>query len=196
MFYTYLHILLCNHTIAVLPSTTWEHIASDKPLVSAAKQNAVCALLLILGKYTCHLSSSLNSTFSFSFGSAAPRLPSLHFAFSCVFWVITVTPHPKSLLWETAPSSPWSYCGPPCPRSLISHLKGKLSAKALGLACCLSENYFHSVALFYCIWWMVPTFYTQGLLVWGKRTGAVINTELESLFKSRIRFPEVFASTA
>lgn len=91
-------------------------------------------VLSIPAKYTFHLSSSLNSTFSFSFGSAAPWLPSLpcHFAFSCVFWVITVTPLPKRLLWGAAHSSAWSCCSPPCPRSLISHLKGKLSAKALG----------------------------------------------------------------
>lgn len=152
------------------------------------------ALLSIPTKYTFHLSSSLTSTFSFSFGSAAPQFPSLpcHFAFSCVFWLITVTPHPKACREKSVSSSPRPHPSPPHLRSLISRRKGNLSAKAPGLVCCLSECYFHSLAVFYWGWGMIPTFHTQRWLVWGKQTNRSSNKysrAVESLFKCRLRFP-------
>lgn len=151
--------LLSNYIVTVLLSATWEHVGFDKFLVSAVKWNALFSVPV---KYTFHLSSSLTSTFSFSFGSAALQSPSLpcHFAFSCDFWLITVTQHPKACRKKSVSSSPHPCPSPPHFRSLISHLKGNLSTKALSLVCYLSEC-FHSLAVFHYGWWMIPTFHSQ-----------------------------------
>lgn len=145
------------------------------------------ALLLIPAKYTFHLSSSLSRTFSFSFGSAAPQFPSLpcHFAFSCVFWLVTVTLHPQTLPWEISLllllPLPWS-----CTSQVTGFSsKRKPLCKGSGLVCYLSECYFHSHAVFYLRWWMIPTFHTQRWL----------SEESKQINKSSNEYSRVFIQT-
>lgn len=78
MFYTYLHILLRNHTVTSLPSITWEYAASDKPVVSAVKRSTVC---FIIDSSQVHISSfqftQQHLFLQFWFSSTAAPQPAL-----------------------------------------------------------------------------------------------------------------------
>lgn len=146
------------------------------------------ALLLIWTKYMFHFSSLLTSTFAFSFGSAAWQCLSLsyHFAFSCALWVTLVTLN--SLPWET----------------LISHIPGhkffiwtetSLQKPQVWPAGCLSwlaGCHFHSLAVLYWRWWMIPTFCTQRRLDWEKQPGTVkkYSRVVTSAYECRLQFIE------
>lgn len=189
--FIHFYILVSNYTIIALPSTTWEYVVY-KPLVSAAKRNALC---LIINSSQVHISSfqfaQQHLSLQFWFSSTAAPQPALPLCIQLCFLgnhCQTTSQKPAMRSNSLLPSiPPWSSMSQVTDFSS----KGKTLCKGSGfglLSVWMLFPFNCSVLL-----GMMNDPYLPYLRIISlrktNRSSNKFSRVLESLFKSRIGFP-------